>query len=102
MHACKKHIRRDPSVTVPSSPLLGRATTITAFLPSFLPSMSSWWTFRVDHASIDYTGGSFFLVNKAPLHCAAIRIGIGTSHRDWPLTPGSAFSVGNSVFFVKS
>jgi len=56
----------------------------------------------MDHASIDYVEGSFYLVNKAAQHSAAIRIGVGTGQRDWPLTPGSAFSVGNSVFLINT
>jgi hypothetical protein len=53
------------------------------------------------HAVIDFKDGNFYLENRGPTNCAAIRIASGLGQRGWPLPVGSAFSAGNSVFVVK-
>jgi serine/threonine protein phosphatase PrpC len=52
----------------------------------------------VGHAQIEYSNGSFYLIDGGHDFGASIRISVGVKKKQWTLDIDSRFSIGNSVF----
>lgn len=52
----------------------------------------------IGHAQIEYSNGSFFLIDGGYDFGASIRISVGVKKKQWTLDIDARFSIGNSVF----
>lgn len=71
---------------------IGRSTGNEVSIPSDSRLTS------VGHAQIEYSNGSFFLIDGGFDFGASIRISVGVKKKQWTLDVDSRFSIGNSVF----
>lgn len=76
----------------PKGAKIGRGTTNEVFVPSDTRLAN------VGHAFIEYSNGSFFLLDGGFDFGASIRISVGAKKKQWILENDARFSVGNSVF----
>lgn len=53
---------------------------------------------HVSHANIEFSDGSFYLIDKGFPSPASVRIGVGSHKRQWLLSADACFSAGSSVF----
>ena len=82
-----------PSFTINSrGARIGRGTMNEVSIPSDARLAN------IGHASIEYNGGVFYLLDGGFDFGASIRISVGVKKKQWVLDVDSRFSIGNSVF----